>query len=120
MKNINQELTLNYISMLKKKNLPKENIDGLSATFNFWLDTIDYVYKTSKRKKLNTKFIDSNQNNLFTFVFNKEKNLQSHHVMIKKNNISKPFIYFFKFLNNFILWDIFGKKKKVFNVVFIF
>ena len=48
----------------------------------------------------------------FTFVFNKEKNLQSHHVMIKKNNISKFFIYFFKFLNNFILWDIFGKKKK--------
>ena len=32
--------------------------------------------------------------------------------MIKKNSILNPIIYFFKFSNNFILWDIFGKKKK--------
>ena len=113
MKNINEELIKNYNFILKREKIPRENIKGLSSIFNFWLDLIDYIYKKSKKKKIDIKLINSDQNNLFSLILKKEKKIfKDDNLVLKKNILLKPYIYFFKFLNNFILWDILGQKKK--------
>lgn len=113
MKNINEELIKNYRFILKREKIPKENINGLSSIFNFWLELISYLYKKSKKKKIDIRLINSDQNNLFSLILKKEKKFfTENNLVLKKNILLKPYIFFFKFLNSFILWDIFGKKIK--------
>ena len=59
MNKLNLKLIKDYQSLLKKKNLPIDNIKSLSKIFSFWLEAINYIHLNflpDKKKIVKKKF----------------------------------------------------------------